>query len=464
MFKLGKILYISPNVQNHIEDGRIPVDYTSYNNILELHQAASVAGVTGIYMLVLDKEDYKLTKGYSENLFLNRYWISCERTLVNELQEKNIPVIHFLEWLEKENNKKPKPTVSSSKEKVAVEVKPVQKVPEQVEVEVKPEQELNEQVKLENIKFVDSQVVLGTGGTSFNENPSVNYEDNPHHVKKREIQKKLFSNTEWSNHKIIGIWSPTGKCGSTLTAINLALAFAEMRVYTTVLEGLTTKPQLKQHLDCYSSVPKGWVSYASCIQGDNDPRNASWVYENVIYLPMGEKDLDFNWNPQLIETYMTAPKITDVTFVDLPSGRFSDHMKDALHCLDEIWVMYDDNFHELMSWKTYFQSFEALYDVKLFGIMGRTYEFSKAKKIADSVGLNYLTSIPAMDTEIMQHYYGNVPLWKNSAVKDQLFDSYNVLYEHIFSGRMQNINEQVGKKAKWPSTISNLFEKLAPKF
>src|SRR5690606_19403179 len=108
----------------------------------------------------------------------------CERTLVNELQEKNIPVIHFLDWLEKENNKKPKPTVSSSKEKVAVEVKavqkvpeqvevkikPVEKVPEQVEVEVKPEQELNEQVKLENIKFVDSQVVLGTGGTSFNEN------------------------------------------------------------------------------------------------------------------------------------------------------------------------------------------------------------------------------------------------------------------------------------------------------
>lgn len=455
VYTLGKLLFISPNVRGHIEDGMIPLDYMSHDNILDVYAAANVGKVKGVYMLVLDKDDYIKTKSITDNFDFNRYWISCERTLVNELQENNIHVIHFQEWLEKERNKVQESTVSHSKSGEAVPEPPQ---PETVSIK-----EVPEKGDLENIAFVDDRVILGTGGTSFNEKPTVNYEENPHHVKKREIQKKLFSNKEWANHKIIGIWSPTSKCGATLTTINLALAFAEMRVYTTVLEGLTTKPRLKQHLDCYSSVPKGWVSYASCIQEDNDPRNASWIYENVVFLPMSEKDLHFKWNPQLIETYMTAPKITDVTFVDLSSGRFSDHMKDALHCLDEIWVMYDDNFHELMSWKTYFQSLTDLFDVKLYGIMGRTYEFSKAEKIAESVGLSYLTSIPAMDNEVMHHYYENTPLWKNSLVKKEFFDSYNHLYEHIFSDKMQFKEEKVDKKMRWPRSFSNVLEKLAPK-
>lgn len=481
VYTLKKLLYVSKNVQSHLKEGDLPQGFFKYDTVKELYAAAIVGKVSGVYMLVLDQEDFNSVKQVSEHFQSSRYWICCENALVNQLLEKKYTAIHINDWLLKEQKK-----LEDFKAKQLEEMQAAQNGAEAIvdecyipaqpnEIEAQPEQippdcyEERKTSAMANekelpISFIDNSVVLGTGGGSIETaGPSVQYEENPHHVKKREIQKKLFSNTEWSNHKIIGIWSPTGKCGATLTSINLALAFAEMRVYTTVLEGLTTRPRLKQHLDCYTTVPKGWVSYASCIQGDSNPKYASWIYENVVFLPLTQRDLSFNWNPELIETYMTAPKITDVTFVDLPSGRFSDYMRDALHCLDEIWVMYDDNFHDLMSWKTYFQSVSEMYEVQLYGIMGRSYDFSKAKSIAENAGLAFLTSIPALDKEVMQHYYEKQPLWKTGNAKSTLFESYSVLYEHIFSEKMRAEKEFSTAKKKRKFSISNVFEKLAHK-
>lgn len=313
----------------------------------------------------------------------------------------------------------------------------------------------NEPTSNEQAHFIEDELIVLN-------HLKVNYEEDQIHIKKREIQKKLFSNRQWADHKIVGVWSPTGKSGASLTAINLALAMSEQRTYTTVLEGLTENPALKLHLNRYAPIHEDWTSYASCIQEEKDPRNASWMYENVVFLPTTQSDLAYKWNPQLIEAYMTTPKIADITLVDFPSGKFENFTLDALPYLDELWVMYDDNFHDLIKWRDTFKWLKETYSLPIYAVMGRSYSFSQPEKIAEEIGLPFLASIPALDEQVMQHYYGHLPLWKIESVRDELLESYNLLYEHLLK---KPLNVKKGEHTKVPITqqVLRLFKQLQSK-
>lgn len=276
----------------------------------------------------------------------------------------------------------------------------------------------------------------------------VEYQENPIHTRTRQIQKNLFSQQQWADHKIIGLWSPIGRVGVSTFALNFALYLAKQRIYTTVLEGLTPKPHLKQTLSRYTKVPKDWISYASTIQEDHEPRNASWIYENVVFLPCVKSDLKYIWNPVLIEAYMTTTKIVDVTLVDIPSGHLEEYSKDALHYVDELWILFDDSYHELMNWKQYIKELEKKLQIPIHLIMSRTYEFSQASKISKEMELPLITSIPAMDELIMHNAYQDIPIYYVEEATEQLNGAYSDIASHLFKKSFNPKTSQLptGKK------------------
>lgn len=315
-----------------------------------------------------------------------------------------------------------------------------------------PEPNFNMEVPPSEIPFIDlsGEVLAGDHVEEATNNEEVQnnvhieveYQEDPLYTRTRQIQKNLFAQQQWADHKIIGIWSPTGKTGVSTLAINFALYLAKQRVYTTVLEGLSSQPQLKQTLSRYTKVPKDWVSYASTIQEGQEPRNASWIYENVIFLPCTKSDLQYTWNPVLIEAYMTTTKIVDVTLVDFPSGHLQEHSKDALHFVDELWILFDDNYHSLINWKDYIKELEQK-QIKVHLIMGRTYSFSAANKISKEMDLPLITTIPAMDEIAMHNQYQNIPLYFVDEAAAKLESAYSEIATHLFKQSYKPSNAEL---------------------
>ncbi|RKJ74880.1 hypothetical protein D7X33_18995 [Butyricicoccus sp. 1XD8-22] len=322
----------------------------------------------------------------------------------------------------------------------------------------------NENVPKEKSKAKKTEVLKAEPKTdsSPQENSvhkDVTYEENPIYTRTRQIQKNLFAQQQWADHKIVGLWSPIGRTGVSTFAINFALYLAKNRVYTTVLEALTPQPQLKQTLSRYTKVPKGWISYASTIQEENDPRNASWIYDNVVFLPCAQSDLQYTWNPALIEAYMTTTKIVDVTLVDVPSGNLQEYSKDALNYVDELWILFDDNYHELMNWKQYIQELEYKFQIPIHLIMSRNYPFSQAHKISKEMGLPLISCIPAMDETAMYNHYQNIPLYYVEEAQEKLETAYYEVASHLFK---QPFKPRKGENAS--SKYSSLFKKFYTSF
>lgn len=305
-----------------------------------------------------------------------------------------------------------------------------------------------------NVNFIDiSEEILA------NES-EVEYDENPIYTRTRQIQKNLFTQQQWDEHKVIGVWSPIGRVGVSTFTLNFALFLAQNRIYTTVLEGLTTKPSMKQTLLRYTKQPKDWVSFATTLNDDKyDPRMASWIYNNVVFLPCTKDDLKYTWNPMLIEAYMTTSKIVDVSLVDLPSGLLQEYSKDSLNYLDELWILFDDSYHDLLNFKQYIKELEKKYNLVIHLIMSKSYEFSQGTKISKEMDLPLITSIPAMDELTMKNQYQNKPLFEVEEAKELLEKPYLNIANHLFSEPFKPIKSEV------PSTKpTNLFQKIYTSF
>ena len=319
--------------------------------------------------------------------------------------------------------------------------------------------EQTEDIPLETSDDIKVNVVQNHNPSKESVHTQVEYEEDPIYTRTRQIQKNLFAQQQWADHKIIGLWSPIGRVGVSTFTTNFALYLAKNRVYTTVLEGLTPIPQLKQTLSRFTKLPKGWVSYASTIHEDHEPRNASWIYENVVFLPCAKSDLQYTWNPALIEAYMTTTKIVDVTLVDLPSGHLQEYSRDALHYVDELWILFDDSYHELMNWKQYIQELSHKLKIPVHLIMSRTYPFSQASKISKEMELPLISSIPAMDELAMQNQYQNIPLYYVEEAQGKLDTAYFEVASHLFK---EPFKPRKAEKASLKS--SNIFRKLYSSF
>lgn len=269
--------------------------------------------------------------------------------------------------------------------------------------------------------------------------------ENPYVHRARMIQKKEFSLQKIENSKTVGVWSPIHRMGVTSFTMNFAFFLAEQKVYTAVLEGLTNNYILKDWLRRYTSVPENWLSFAKALHTDEASGSTNWVYRDVKFLPQDSDDNEFKWNAQSVETYMTTTKNMDITLVDMPTGEMGECTQESLHFMDELWVLVDDSFQEVNSWKAYIADIRKKYNLPVHLIANKTYPFSDMKRVSDQLNAKIITEIPALAEETMQNYYKKEPLYVQEKVRMKLQQPYHQLAKHLFGSTFTPI--------KWQPTL-----------
>ena len=286
--------------------------------------------------------------------------------------------------------------------------------------------------------------------------PTIQYQENPYYIRSRNLQKQIFSRQKWETHKMIGVWSPLHRIGVTTFTVNFAFHLAKSRIYTAVLEGLTEQRALIDWLKRYTRVPDDWISYAKAIQLDGKTENTDWTFHNVKFLPLDHDDSKFVWDTMSLESYMTTTKIIDATLVDLPTGKMSSYTLDTLHFLDELWIIADDSFQEMLSWKGYIQDLSKQYNLPFFIVFNKTFPFSQAKRLAKTLDLPLLTKIPALHEEVMRNYYESTPLYFIETVSEQLEQPFSDLTKHLFGEEFTPDPYFEEKKPLWPKLLKIL--------
>lgn len=250
--------------------------------------------------------------------------------------------------------------------------------------------------------------------------------------KSRLIQKNLFAKQQWEGHKSIGLWSPLSRMGVTTFAINFSIFLAENRLYVGVLEGLKDEPILKHWIKRYAQLPKDWTSYAKAIHlAPTDSFNADWTYRNVLYLPLDDDDTELHWDNEKLEVYLSTPTLMDITLIDLPSGEMKDYTYFSLNYIDELWIIVDDTYQEIVAWKNYIHAIQKKFDLKVRLIFNKEYEFSQTSRLSKTLDLEILCQIPSLHKEVMRNYYENQPLLFSEGVREILFGPYAKLTKYL---------------------------------
>ncbi|MFJ8519422.1 hypothetical protein [Lysinibacillus xylanilyticus] len=276
----------------------------------------------------------------------------------------------------------------------------------------------------------------------------------------RTIQKQLFARQEWQSNKTIGVWSPLHQTGVTTFVINFALYLAKHRIYTGVLEGLTSNHILKYWLNRYTSIPNDWVSYASVIHEDIEPPLADWKYGNVLFLPLNDGDIDKKWTSDTLETYLKMPSLLDIILVDMPTGEMNKHTVDSLLYLSELWIIVDDSFHEIIAWKEYITQLNQLTNIPIRLVFNKTYEFSQVQRLEKELGYPLIAELPSLHKEVKRNYYQTKPLIYMDDIYEQLHPGFNQLREYLFGDEEYAYEQSTATVSGFLGKVKNKLKKI----
>lgn len=280
----------------------------------------------------------------------------------------------------------------------------------------------------------------------------VHYEHDPFSERAVKIRKEAFSHANWDRNKTIGIWSPLHRVGVTTLIFTIALHFGKLKVPTAAVEGLTNNQLFKTLLSQYCNVPEGWTSFLSALQDENaEAHKVEWTYNNVHWLPIGDRDIEkHEWSKEHIKHYLRSVKYYDVVFVDLPTGKMAQHTLDTLEHLDELFILIDGSYQQVLAWKTYIQSVIKEYNIPVNLIFIKKYSFSKPQKIAEKLELPLLTVFPDLSEAIYRNYHEKIPLIDQSDSYRLLEKPLTTITEHIL-GEEYTFNQKVPilKRLKW---------------
>ncbi len=285
-------------------------------------------------------------------------------------------------------------------------------------------------------------------------------ENDVNYKRTRTIQKQLFARQEWQTNKTIGVWSPIHQTGVTTFVLNFALYLAKHRIYTGILEGLTSNHILKYWLNRYTDVPNNWVSYATVIHDEIEPTKANWIYGNVLFLPLQEGDIDHEWTTDTLESYFKMPSILDIVLVDLPTGEMNKHTLDSLLYLSELWIIVDDSFHEIIAWKEYINQLHEIANTPIKLIFNKKYDFSQIDRLEKELGYPIITSLPSLHEEVKRNYYQTKPLIENELVYNKLESGFYQIRNHLFGDSIFNTKSPIEN----PSIISRAKSKIKKSF
>lgn len=397
-----------------------------------------------------------------------------EGEVINNVEHSGLPNLDFLkqgdtQWM---NHNQPLPyNVNNEiqKSNVSTPLKSAsnhnQLIDDTIPYPEPPEVDLEQHQSYEHEQIVQPEIIRAEEPLANEDDNKVKVDqneidDDENYKKARSIQKQLFARQEWQTNKTIGVWSPVHQTGVTTFVINFALYLAKQRMYTGVLEGITSNHILKYWLNRYTVVPDSWVSYATVIHDEIEPTKANWIYGNVLFLPLQEGDIDHKWNKETIESYFKMPSLLDIVLVDLPTGEMNNHTLDSLLYLSELWIIVDDSFHEIIAWKEYINQLNEFANIPIKLIFNKKYDFSQIGRLEKELGYSIIASLPSLHEEVKRNYYQTKPLIENELVYKKLESGFYQIRNHLFL----NSNFNTKLPIENPTMFSKVKSKLRKSF
>ncbi|PGT80589.1 hypothetical protein [Bacillus sp. AFS040349] len=282
-------------------------------------------------------------------------------------------------------------------------------------------------------------------------------ESNPYSERAVAIRKAAFSHAHWDRNKTIGIWSPLHRMGVTTFVINYAIFLGKLGIPTSVVEVLTNFPFIKTTLKRYKSMPENWVSFITALHNSDIPaQNVDWAYKGVNWLPLDDNDIKVEWNKDLLKEYINNPKYYDFVLIDLPTGEMHQNTLDTLDYIDELWIMIDGSYQQILAWKKYIQDIVQKKNLNAKLIYTKHMSFSKEEIYSDSLGLPILATIPDLTKEIYQNYIEEKPLIENKGVYKILREPYNTITTSLIG--KEYMEKRLQKNNPLFSRLKSLFE------
>ncbi|PKH10561.1 hypothetical protein [Planomicrobium sp. MB-3u-38] len=261
-------------------------------------------------------------------------------------------------------------------------------------------------------------------------------QNNPFPMRLRNIQKSL-SGLEMDKNKTIGIWSPLPAVGVTSFLINFSLFLSENKVYTAVLEPITSNHVLKDWLKRYVPIPNKWVSLAHNLHTYEPVGDSEWSYREVKFFPLNTNDIKQDWSAESFKAYHCMTEIFDVTLVDMPTGEMKSFTNESLKYMDELWIIACDRIQQLYSWKDYIKKIEETHNIPIHLIHNQMIDVSKPNLISEHMELPLLATIPALFDETAKNYYQKKPLYLHKKVQPILEPHYHQLATHLIGPSFQ---------------------------
>lgn len=360
---------------------------------------------------------------------------------------------HLMEWAESRVDERVREKKETPTSNVATTEKTKGQVDEKTRASHEPPATGSEEEGTDDTLPPPAPKEKEEAGTLPPEDQQVNYQENPYQKRARKLQKQVFAKQRWEDHHTIGVWSPVPRMGVTSLTMNFAFYLAKRSVYTAVLEGLTERHALKDWLKRYTEMPAHWNSLAHAIQNDSDIENTNWNYKNVTFLPLDRKDPNATWNHDSLESYITTTRVMDVTLVDLPTGKMENHTRDSLQFLDQLWILVDDAFQEIVSWKEYIRELQESAGISVYLVFNKSYSFSQTERMQKTLGYPLLATIPAFHEEMMRNYYESTPLYFQEDIQAILDPPFDMLAQHLFKEPLPGVVLQTVQKPSWMRKI-----------
>ncbi|WP_078557247.1 hypothetical protein [Bacillus alkalicellulosilyticus] len=248
-------------------------------------------------------------------------------------------------------------------------------------------------------------------------------------------EKERFPDIPRENHKVIGVWSPLHRMGVTTFIMNFAIFFGHhFKMDTAVIESPTSyqliKTLLKQYNPKHKEVEK--LSYLHMIE-ETPLKDIVWHYHNVAWFPLNEKDMEsFDWQgPVTQAAYSKMKKDYELILVDLPTGDMKQYTKDTLALIDELWILVDGSYHQIISWGNYINQLVEEHNMTAKLLFVKHYPFTKKKDILGAMNYPIISKIPDLSQEVYRSYKKDKPMILQEDASDILIDVFDPIAKDL---------------------------------
>lgn len=282
-------------------------------------------------------------------------------------------------------------------------------------------------------------------GTAHNEESSQSLTelDSDEHIKKddvADVPKKIVTKgsrtdaVKGSTQKLqlrVGVWSPIHRTGVSTFIESFAFFLSENHYKTVVLESLTKKFKLRQNLLRYTKQPSEWSSLVNAVNGEIEFGKTSWEHEGVYFFPLDSSYKNYTWTEETIAEYYLIEDTVQVQLIDIPSGELLESEETVFAHIDELWIMADDAYHEIATWKNVINEYKEKYQLPMKILFNKTQEHSKPKFVSKELSMPVIETLPDLYKKVTCNYYAKTPLYFAEGIREEYAECFNKLLEYL---------------------------------